>query len=162
MAPAQLLLARAHAGLGEADQALAAASAAHNAAPKEQRFANADVLMLLGREHEARTALETLRDNPAQHRRRSGVSDCSPSIVATTTKRSGIFRELLADHDSSAVAVYYLAAIAERRDDVATALRGYQLLAGTALDGAARDRAATLLYKHGHRDEALQLLQPGN
>ena len=46
------------------------------------------------------------------------------------------FSELLADQDSSAIAVYYLAAIADRRNDVATALRGYQLLSGTSLDGA--------------------------
>ena len=39
------------------------------------------------------------------------------------------------------------------------ALRGYELLGGTALEAAARDRAATLLYKQGQRNEALQLLQ---
>ena len=41
--------------------------AARVAAPKEQSFANADVLMLLGREREARTALETLRDTATLH-----------------------------------------------------------------------------------------------
>jgi tetratricopeptide (TPR) repeat protein len=69
------------------------------------------------------------------------------------------FSELLNDRDSSAIAVYYLAAIADRRNDIATALRGYELLGGTALEGAARDRAAALLYKQGQRDQALQLLQ---
>jgi tetratricopeptide (TPR) repeat protein len=161
-APTQLLLARAHAGLGEADQALAAATAAHNAAPKEQTFANADVLMLLGREREARTALEALRDNPALHmqaQRRLGLLAFNRGDYDEAQRD---FTELLGDHDSSAVAVYYLAAIADRRNDVGTALRGYQLLSGTALDGAARDRAATLLYKQGQRDQALRLLQPGN
>ena len=62
-APTQLLLARAHAGLGEAEQAVAAAGAARTAAPKDQSFAAADVLILLGREREARMALEGLRDN---------------------------------------------------------------------------------------------------
>ncbi|MGA8708388.1 MAG: tetratricopeptide repeat protein [Steroidobacteraceae bacterium] len=162
VAPVQLLLARAHAGLGEADQALAAATAAHNAAPKEQGFASADVLMLLGRDREARTALETLRDNPAQHmqaQRRLGLLAFNRGDYDEAQRD---FSELLADKDSSAIAVYYLAAIADRRNDVATALRGYQLLSGTSLDGAARDRAATLLYKQGQRDEALRLLQPGN
>ncbi len=161
VAPTQLLLARAHAGLGEADQAVAAASAAHNAAPKEQSFASADVLMLLGREREARTALEALRDNPAQHmqaQRRLGLLAFNRGDYEEAQRD---FSELLGDKDSSAVAVYYLAAIAERRDDVGTALRGYQLLAGTALDGAARDRAATLLYKQGQRDEALQSAAAG-
>jgi tetratricopeptide (TPR) repeat protein len=163
-APTQMLLARAHAGLGEPDQALAAAAAAHEAAPKDQSydFANADVLMLLGREREARTALETLRDNPALHlqaQRRLGLLAFNRGDYEEAQRD---FSELLNDHDSSAIAVYYLSAIADRRDDIGTALRGYQLLGGTALDGAARDRAATLLYKQGQRDQALRLLQAGN
>jgi tetratricopeptide (TPR) repeat protein len=161
VATTQLLLARAHAGLGEADQALAAAAAAHNAAPKEQGFAPADVLMLLGREREARTALETLRDVPATHmqaQRRLGLLAFNRGDYEEAQHD---FSELLGDHDSSAIAVYYLAAIADRRDDVGTALRGYQLLTGTALDAAARDRAATLLYKQGQREQALRLLMPG-
>ncbi|HEV7986403.1 MAG TPA: tetratricopeptide repeat protein [Steroidobacteraceae bacterium] len=161
-APTQLLLARAHAGLGESEQAVAAATAAHNAAPKEQGFASADVLMLLGRERDARTALEALRDNSALHmqaQRRLGLLAFNRGDYEEAQHD---FSELLNDHDSSAVAVYYLAAIADRRNDVGTALRGYQLLGGTALDGAARDRAATLLYKQGQRDQALRLLQPGN
>jgi tetratricopeptide (TPR) repeat protein len=160
VAPAQLLLARAHAGLGEADQAVAAAAAAHTASPKDQTFAAADVLMLLGRERDARTTLETLRDTAAlrlQAQRRLGLLAFNRGDYEEAQRD---FSELLKDHDSSAIAVYYLAAIADRRNDVATALRGYQLLGGTALDGAARDRAATLLYKQGQREQALQLLQP--
>ena len=138
----------------------AAAAAAHNAAPKEQGFASADVLMLLGREREARTALEALRDVPASHmqaQRRLGLMAFNRGDYEEAQHD---FSELLGDHDSSAVAVYYLAAIADRRDDVGTALRGYQLLSGTPLDGAARDRAATLLYKQGQREQALKLLVP--
>ncbi len=156
----QLLLARAHAGLGEADQALAAAAAAHAAAPKEQSFASADVLMLLGREREARAALETLREIPAAHlqaQRRLGLLAFNRGDYEEAQHD---FSELLVDRDSSAVAVYYLAAIADRRNDVATALRGYQMLSGTSLDAAARDRAATLLYKQGQREQALRLLRP--
>jgi tetratricopeptide (TPR) repeat protein len=161
-AATQVVLARAHAGLGEADQAVAAATAARNAAPKEQTFAAADVLMLLGREREARTALETLRDTPLlrlQAQRRLGLLAFNRGDYEEAQRD---FSDLLNDHDSSAIAVYYLAAIADRRNDVATALRGYQLLSGTALDGAARDRAATLLYKQGQRAQALQLLAPGD
>ncbi len=157
-APAQLVLARAHAGLGEVDAAVAAASAAREAAPKEQSFADADVLMMLGREDEARQTLETLQQNPAfktQAQRRLGLLAFSAGQYDEASRQ---FSQLLSDHDSSAVAVYYLAAIAERRDDAGTALRGYQLLAGTALESAARMRAATVLYKHGHRPEALKLL----
>jgi tetratricopeptide (TPR) repeat protein len=160
--PAQLVLARAHAGLGEADQALAAAAAAHGAAPKEQSFADADVLMILGKDRDARTALEALRDNPTTHlqaQRRLGLLAFNRGDYDEAQRD---FTELLADRDSSAIAVYYLAAIADRRNDVATALRGYQMLSGTALDAAARDRAAALLYKQGQRDQALRILQPGN
>jgi tetratricopeptide (TPR) repeat protein len=157
-APAEVLLARAHAGLGEADQAVAAASAARNAAPKEQSFAPADVLLLLGRERDARVALEALRDGPLhlQAQRRLGLLAFNRGDYEEAQRD---FAELLNDHESSAIAVYYLAAIADRRNDIATALRGYELLGGTALEAAARDRAATLLYKQGQRDEALQLLQ---
>ena len=159
-APAQLILARAHAGLGEADEAVAAANAARSAAPKEQTFATADVLMMLGRDRDARTALEALRDTPAlraQAQRRLGLLAFNRGDYEEAQHD---FSELLKDHDSSAIAVYYLAAIADRRNDVATALRGYQLLSGTALDAAARDRAAALLYKQGQRKQALQVLQP--
>jgi tetratricopeptide (TPR) repeat protein len=157
-ASAQIVLARAHAGLGEVDAAVAAASAARDAAPKEQSFADADVLLMLGREDEARQSLETLGQNPAlktQAQRRLGLLAFSAGQYDEASRQ---FTQLLSDHDSSAVAVYYLAAIAERRDDAGTALRGYQLLAGTALESAARMRAATVLYKHGHRPEALKLL----
>jgi len=161
-APTQLVLARAHAGLGEADEAVAAANAARTASPKEQTFASADVLMMLGRDRDARTALESLRDTPGlrmQAQRRLGLLAFNRGDYEEAQRD---FSELLKDHDSSAIAVYYLAAIADRRDDVGTALRGYQLLGGTALDGAARDRAATLLYKQGQREQALQLLQPSD
>jgi tetratricopeptide (TPR) repeat protein len=161
-APTQLVLARAHAGLGEADEAVAAANAARTASPKDQTFASADVLMMLGRDREARTALESLRDTPGlrlQAQRRLGLLAFNRGDYEEAQRD---FSELLKDHDSSAIAVYYLAAIADRRDDVGTALRGYQLLGGTALDGAARDRAATLLYKQGQREQALQLLQPSD
>ena len=156
---AQLLLARAHAGLGEADQAVAAAAAARTASPKEQSFAPVDVLILLGREREARTELETLRDNASLHmqaQRRLGLLAFNRGDYEEAQRD---FSELLNDHDSSAIAVYYLAAIADRRNDVATAIRGYQLLAGSGLDAAARDRVATLLYKEGQRDQALKVLQ---
>lgn len=157
---AQLVLARAHAGLGEADQAVAAAAAARTASPKDQSFASVDVLMLLGRDREARTALETLRDTAGLHtqaQRRLGLLAFNRGDYEEAQRD---FSELLNDHDSSAIAVYYLAAIADRRDDVATAIRGYQLLAGSAFDATARDRVATLLYKQGERDQALQVLKP--
>jgi tetratricopeptide (TPR) repeat protein len=158
-APTQLLLARAHAGLGEADQAVAAAGAARLAAPKEQSFAAADVLILLGREREARLALEGLRDTAGlrtQAERRLGLLAFDRGDY---DEAQSVFTALLKDPESSGVAVYYLAAIAERRGETATALRGYQMLGGTGLENAARSRAANILYKEGQRDDALELLQ---
>ena len=158
-APTQLLLARAHAGLGEADEAVAAAGAARTASPKELSFASADVLILLGRERDARMALESLRDTAglrAQAERRLGLLAFDRGDY---DEAQSLFTALLKDAESSGIAVYYLAEIAERRGETATALRGYQMLGGTALEGAARSRAATILYKDGQRDDALQLLQ---
>jgi tetratricopeptide (TPR) repeat protein len=162
--PAQLVLARAYAGLGDADQAVAAAAAARTAAPKEESFAAVDILIMLGREREARTALETLRDSgPASMRaqadRRLGLMAYDRGDYEDA---KAIFTTLMRDPESSGVAVYYLSAIAERRGDSATALHGYQLLTGTALEAAARNRAATILYKEGQRADALQLLQAGD
>jgi tetratricopeptide (TPR) repeat protein len=158
-APTQLLLARAHAGLGEADQAVAAAGAARSAAPKDQSFAAADVLILLGREREARMALEGLRDTAAlrsQADRRLGLLAFDRGDFE---EAQNLFSALLKDKDSSAIAVYYLAAIAERRGETAAALRGYQMLSGTGLEAGARSRAANILYKEGQRADALELLQ---
>jgi tetratricopeptide (TPR) repeat protein len=158
-APTQLLLARAHAGLGEADQAVAAAGAARLAAPKEESFAAVDVLILLGRERDARLALEGLRDTAGlrtQAERRLGLLAFDRGDY---DEAQSVFTALLKDPESSGVAVYYLAAIAERRGETATALRGYQMLSGTGLEGAARSRAANILYKEGQREDALELLQ---
>jgi tetratricopeptide (TPR) repeat protein len=158
-APTQLLLARAHAGLGEADQAVAAAGAARIAAPKEQSFAAADVLILLGREREARMTLESLRDTAglrSQAERRLGLLAFDRGDYG---EAQNVFSTLLKDPEASGIAVYYLAAIAERRGESAAALRGYQMLSGTGLEAVARTRAATILYKEGQRADALALLQ---
>lgn len=165
-AATQLVLARAHAGLGEAQAAEAAASAARAAAPEQQTFANADVLLLLGRDREARAQIEAvLGRNPqnvalrSQAQRRLGLLAFDSGDYDEAKRQ---FSALLKDRDSAAVAVYYLSAIAERRGEVETALRGYQLLGGTALEPSARIRAATLLLKHGQANQALQLLAPAS
>jgi len=162
-ASAQMVIARAQAGLGDARQAEAAATAARAAAPKQQSFAYADVLLLLGHEREAQQAIEALlAADPAlksQAQRRLGLIAFDSGDYDTAQKH---FAALLSDSDSAAIAVYYLSAIAERRDEERTALRGYQLLAGTSLESVARMRAATLLFKNGEHDAALQLLAARN
>jgi len=162
-APTQMVIARAQAGLGDAQQAEAAATAARAAAPKQQSFAYADVLLLLGHEREAQQAIETLvAADPglkSQAQRRLGLIAFDSGDYTTAQKQ---FAALLGDRNSAAIAVYYLSAIAERRDEERTALRGYQLLAGTPLESAARMRAATLLFKNGQHEAALQLLSARN
>ncbi|HEY4975407.1 MAG TPA: tetratricopeptide repeat protein, partial [Steroidobacteraceae bacterium] len=118
----------------------------------------ADVLILLGREREARMALESLRDTAAlraQADRRLGLLAFDRGDY---DEAQSVFSALLKDKDSSAIAVYYLAAIAERRGETAAALRGYQMLSGTGLEAGARSRAASILYKEGQRADALELL----
>ncbi len=159
-AAVQNLLAKAYAGLGEAEPALAAANAARTAAPSEQAFASADVLMQLGRDREAREALEVLRDNPQQHAQAQRRLGMLAFARGDYDEAKSDFTELLSDGNSNAAAVFYLSAIAERANDIDAAVRGYELLDGTALGAAGRSRAANLLYKQGQHEAALALLQP--
>jgi len=157
-AAAQELLARAAAGLGDADAALAAARAARAADPRAGAFAEVDTLELLGRDEEARAGTETLRGEEAtrnEAERRLGLFAFERADYAEAQQR---FAALLRDPQSAPLAIYYLAAIAERRGDRSVALRGYALLGGTALEGPARRRAARLLLAAGEREEALGLI----
>ncbi|MFI4914438.1 MAG: hypothetical protein ACHQAR_04530, partial [Steroidobacterales bacterium] len=154
----EALIARAHAGLGEADAALEAAQAARTAAPDEQGFVPVDVLLTLGREADARKTLEGLAGNDklrALAARRLALLAFSRGDYDEAESR---FTDLINDRQAEAVAVFYLSAIAERRGNDLAALRGYQLLDGTALEAAARTRAAAILYKNNEPDQALQML----
>ncbi|MFO1401532.1 MAG: tetratricopeptide repeat protein [Steroidobacteraceae bacterium] len=155
---AQALLARALAGRGDAAGALAAARAARAADAKGNAFAEVDVLELLGRDAEARAGTEALREDAAQRNeaeRRLAIMAFNRADYADAQQR---FAAQLHDPQGAPLAIYYLAAIAERRGDRGVALRGYALLGGTALEGAARHRAARLLLAAGEREQALGLL----
>jgi tetratricopeptide (TPR) repeat protein len=155
---AQSLLARARAGLGDAEGALAAARAARAADPKGNAFAEVDALELLGRDADARAATEALRDDAAtrtEAERRLAIMAFNRGDYTDAQQR---FAAQLHDPQGAPLAIYYLAAIAERRGDRAVALRGYALLGGTALEGAARHRAARLLLAAGEREQALSLV----
>ena len=158
----QAVLARAYAGLGEAAPALAAAAAATKAAPKEQAFATAETLGLLGRDSDARAELQAMRNKPGmemQALRRLGVLAYN---AGDFDEAKSDFSAVLKDGQSGAVALYYLSAIAERNDEVEAAVRGYLLLRGTGLESAGKARAARLLFKQGQKSEALELLGPEN
>jgi hypothetical protein len=136
---------RARAGLRRREAALAAARAARAADPRGNAFIEVDVLELLGRDEEARTGTEALRDDAAartQAERRLAIIAFNRAEYADAQQR---FAAQLRDPQGAPLAIYYLAAIAERRGDRSVAMRGYALLAGTALESSARHRAARLL-----------------
>ncbi|MCC7461821.1 MAG: tetratricopeptide repeat protein [Gammaproteobacteria bacterium] len=157
---ANALIARARAGLGDASGALAAARAARAADAKGNPFAEVDVLELLGRDADARAGTEALREHAATRQeaeRRLAIMAFNRADLADAQQR---FAAQLQDPQGAPLAIYYLAAIAERRGDRQVALRGYALLGGTALASAARHRAARLLLAVGERERALSLLAP--
>jgi tetratricopeptide (TPR) repeat protein len=158
VAGAQGLIARARAGLGDDEAALAAARAARAADPRGNAFIEVDVLELLGRDEEARTGTEALRDDAmarTQAERRLAIIAFNRAEYADAQQR---FAAQLRDPQGAPLAIYYLAAIAERRGDRNVAMRGYALLAGTALESSARHRAARLLLAAGERNQALGLI----
>jgi tetratricopeptide (TPR) repeat protein len=151
------LEARAHAGLGQADEALAAAHRAIASGPK-QHLALAEALLLLGRDAEAEKELLARRTDAqvgATARRRLALLAYTQGNFALAKQR---MRELLKEPESIALAVYYLSAIAARDGEYGAAVRGYSSLGGTDFEVLARQRLAELLYHNGDRDSALQVL----
>lgn len=152
---AQTLIARARAGMGEADAALAAARAARVADAVGGAFVEADVLDLLGREEEMRAFVQALEGDAAlqaEAQRRLAIMAFNRGAYVDAQRRFGA---LLANEQSAPVAVYYMAMMAERRGDRNLALRGYAMLAGTPFEGASRRRAARLLLASGDRERAI-------
>jgi tetratricopeptide (TPR) repeat protein len=153
----QALEARARAGLGQSEEALAAARRAVASGPK-QHLALAEVLLMLGRDAEAEKELLARRTDAqvgAAARRRLALLAYSQGNLVLARQR---LRELLNEPESLALAVYYLSAIAARSGDEESAVRGYSSLGGTDFEVLARQRLAELLYHDGDRDSALQEL----
>lgn len=152
--------ARANAGLGQEEAALAAARLA--ATGKDQPLAVPEALLMLGRDAEAEAELQRLGKQPqldTMVERRLGLLAFGRSDYRAADRH---FRRLLSDENSVAVAVYYLAMMAERGGDDESALRGYELLVETALETAARRRVAGIYYRDGEQRQALRLLAAGD
>ncbi len=155
---AALLAARAQAVLG--DEA-AAISAAHEAATeKSSRLAVAQVLLLLGKQEPAEAELQRLRSDEE-------VGQAASRQLAQLAFEKGDYAiaeqrctSLLQVPGSSALAVYLLGVIAERRGDDPGALRDYSALLGTGLDSQGRRRAAGILYRQGEHESALRTFAP--
>jgi tetratricopeptide (TPR) repeat protein len=148
---------RAHAGLGEADVALGEARTLveHNSA---RALAVPETLLWLGRDAEAEDELLKIRQPPELRslaERRLALLAFERSDYPVAQQR---FSGLLRDQNTAAMAIYYLALIAERRGDAEDSLRGYELLANTAFDGAARRRVAGIYLHDGERQQALRML----
>ena len=153
------LVARAQAVLGDEAAALSAAHTA--AAEKSGRLAVAQILLLLGKDEAAETELQRLRSD-------AEVGAAASRQLAQLAFEKGDYAiaeqrctSLLQEPGSSALAVYLLGVIAERRSDDAAALRHYSALRGTGLDSQGRRRAAGILYRQGEHESALRVFSPG-
>ncbi len=152
----QAIRMRAHGALGNATAALAAARSLVDAG--KQPLAVAETLLLLGRDAEAKSELMQLRKD-------SRLQNLADRQLALLALAEGNYREaeqrfsgLLRDQNLAAMAVFYLAQIAERRGDVDDAVRSYELLADSPYDLAARRRIAGIYLRDGERPQALRMV----
>jgi tetratricopeptide (TPR) repeat protein len=149
------------AGLGQADAALQLANEMASTGG-EGVLAVAEALMALGRDEEAEAELESRLADPALH------TAAEASLAALQLQRGQYaeaerhYTNLMRVQATAAMAVYNLALISERRGDVDNAVRGYELLANSSYDGAARNRIAGLYLRDGEKAQALRLLSAGD
>lgn len=155
----QVIALRALSVLGEHDAALAGA----RALPADQledddAFLVADLLTAAGRSSEVEAELTRLAAQPAT------AAGAQRRLIAMAFRNGQLdqveqrLQALASENNATALAVLYLAQLAERRGDVARAIQSYGLLADTPLALSARSSAARLLIKQGATAEALKLL----
>ena len=156
--PARVVIIRAQSLLGETDTALAAARELQGQLGGEDVFLVTDVLNSAHRDEQARAELLRLRADPqlaAAADRRLGAMALQQGDEAEAAKR---FSGLLGQRGSTAIAMLYLAQIAERQGDDDKALQGYALLADSGVALMARGAAGQILLRQGKRAEALALI----
>ena len=155
---AKTLIIRCRAMRGDVDGALTAARELNGQLSGEDQFLVADILNAADRNDEARKELEKLRENSelaSSANRRLGAIALSDGDLAGAEAQ---FTALMGERATTAVAVFYLAQIFERKGDLDRALQSYELLADSSLGLTARGAAARILLKKGQRQKALQLL----
>lgn len=159
---AQWLAARAAAGLGDADTALAMTQALGTPQAEQGTLARTEVLARLGRDQELQTLLTQMSKGDQPVLRREAQRQLALRALASGQRDQAqqLLEPMLRDENSVATGVYYLSLLAEQRDDTQAALRGYGLLGGTAYDASARQRMARLLCSGGQREQALKLFAP--
>jgi tetratricopeptide (TPR) repeat protein len=149
---------RAYGTLGRADEALREARALATVQP----LAVGETLSLLGRDAEAHAELLKQRDNPQVRslaERRLALQAFADGNYRDAEQR---FTTLMRDQNTAALAVYYLAQIAELRGNREDAVRGYELLAESPMDAAARRRIAAIYLQDGERSQALRMVAAGD
>jgi Tfp pilus assembly protein PilF len=150
------LAARAHAMQG--NEAAATGEARAAAADKQGRLALAQSFLLLGKSDAAEAELQRLRgdaDVGGQASRQLVQLALEKGDYAVAEQRCNTLEH---EPGSSALAMYVLGLIAERRGDDEAALRAYELLSGTGFEPQGRRRAAGIIYAQGEREAALRLL----
>jgi tetratricopeptide (TPR) repeat protein len=145
--------------LGEHEQAIAGARALDPASlAGENLFLLADLLDAAGNAEQAGDELRRLARRPdsrfgAEQRL---ISNALRNGDVETAER--LLAPLVGEEGNSALAVLYLAQLAERRGDDAAAVESYRLLADTAMGLAARAAAARLMIRNGESRSGIALL----
>lgn len=155
---ARVLIIRCRVMLGQVDAALTQAREIQGDLSGEDAFLVADVLSAAERDDAAREELQRLRQTPdlvAGVDRRLGALDLADGDLAAAEAK---FTSLMGERGTTALALFYLAQIAERKGDDTRALQSYELLADSSLGLTARTSAARILLKQGQRAKALQMI----
>ncbi len=156
---AQAIVLRALSMLGEHNAAIAGARALDASQLQgDDAFLLADLLTAAERTQDAQAELQRLG---AQAETRQGAARRLISMAIREGNLDGAERllgPLLGERESTAMAVLYIAQLAERRGDDKRAMQSYQLLADSSLGLVARTAAARLMLKHGERKDALAVL----
>jgi tetratricopeptide (TPR) repeat protein len=156
---AMRVLARAYVMHGDPSKAIATARSAMTLDGTRGAFELAEIFTELDRLEEAHSELERLRNTSAptaEIERRLALLAYDSGDLEEAGQR---FSELASsDGDASDSSLLYLADIAARSGDPATALAGYRKLADSSVAIAARSRGAALLMARNDRAGALAML----
>lgn len=157
---ARLITLRALSLLGEHSAAISGArSIDPSQLQGDDAFLLADLLIAAERPQDAQSELERLAARP------EGVAGAARRQFAIAMRDGDLDRAerllapLVGGGEGTAVAVLYIAQLAERRGDDQKAMQAYKLLADTPLGLMARSSAARLMFKHGEAQAALEVLQ---
>jgi tetratricopeptide (TPR) repeat protein len=156
---AQTIVLRALSATGDHKAAIAGAQALDAGNLQgEEVFLLADLLSAADRAPDAQAELQRLLARPET---RAGAAR---RLIATAIREGNLdgaerlLGSLLNERDINAMAVLFVAQLAERRGDDQRAMQAYGSLADTPLALLARSSAARLMMKRGERSGALQVL----